>query len=335
MTERAIDEIVVTHQQDLPEGLLTSDAPWVARGFVENWPIVQAAENSLEESLRGLLSFYQQKPVSTIIAEPEHRGRFFYDDSLSGFNFLSLETSLPQVIEQLLTNRHTAEPPGIYVGSTDVDQWLPGFTRANPLGSVLPNLTTSLWLGNRSRISAHFDFPRNIACCIFGRRRFTLAPPEQIENLYIGPLDFTPAGQPISMVDFNNPDYARFPRFAEAEKALLTVELEPGDAVYIPSLWWHHVEGLDPINGLINYWWHELSPVNGSPIDALKHALMSVRCLPKAQRDAMKNFFNHYIFADDDEHLAHMPEAIAASFDSNNQDIAQRLRNHLQRTLTH
>jgi hypothetical protein len=35
------------------------------------------------------------------------------------------------------------------------------------------------------------------------------------------------------------------------------VELEPGDALHIPSMWYHHVEGLEPFNMLVNYWWRE------------------------------------------------------------------------------
>ena len=53
------------------------------------------------------------------------------------------------------------------------------------------------------------------------------------------------------MVDFDNPDYDRFPRFAEAERNALGVVLEPGDVIYIPNMWWHQVESLSAINGLV------------------------------------------------------------------------------------
>ncbi|MFX7984900.1 cupin-like domain-containing protein, partial [Acinetobacter baumannii] len=85
-----------------------------------------------------------------------------------------------------------------------------------------------------------------------GRRRFTVFPPEQLPNLYLGPLDPTPAGQPVSLVDFHQPDFERFPRFRDALAAGEAAELAPGDAVYIPSMWFHHVEGLAPVNLLIN-----------------------------------------------------------------------------------
>jgi len=87
----------------------------------------------------------------------------------------------------------------------------------------------SIWLGNRTCIAPHFDNTENLACVVGGRRRFTMFPPEQIRNLYVGPLDLTPAGQPISLVDVRNPDLSRFPRFAEALAAAEVAELAPGD----------------------------------------------------------------------------------------------------------
>ncbi len=65
-----------------------------------------------------------------------------------------------------------------------------------------------------------------------------LFPPEQAANLYVGPLDMTMAGQPTSMVDLEQPDLARFPRFASAQASAQMVLLEPGDAIYIPAMWW-------------------------------------------------------------------------------------------------
>ena len=64
---------------------------------------------------------------------------------------------------------------------------------------------TNLWMGSKTNVAAHFDSSDNIACVIHGKRRFTLFPPDQIKNLYIGPLDRTPAGQSISLVDFEKP----------------------------------------------------------------------------------------------------------------------------------
>src|SRR5690606_11713964 len=134
----------------------------------------------------------------------------------------------------------------------------------------------SVWVGNRTRIAAHQDVPDNIACVAVGHRRFTVFPPEQLRNLYIGPLDLTPAGQAVSLVDFAAPDHARFPRFAEALRHAQVAELGPGDAIFIPSLWWHHVEGLDSFNVLLNYWWRRTPDYLDSPMNALMLALMSV-----------------------------------------------------------
>ena len=119
-----------------------------------------------------------------------------------------------------------------------------------PLKRVDPRI----WVGNASRIAPHYDMAANVAVVVAGRRRFTLFPPEQIANLYVGPVERTVAGQPTSMVDPDNPDLDRFPRFAEAQRHAQVVELGLGDAIYIPPMWWHHVRAEGALNILVNYW---------------------------------------------------------------------------------
>jgi hypothetical protein len=157
-------------------------------------------------------------------------------------------------------------------------------------------------------VSTHFDLSENIAVLVAGRRRFTFFPPEQVANLYVGPFDFTFAGPPVSMVDLRQPDLERFPRFSEAIATAECADLEPGDAVYVPYMWWHHVESLDTFNVLVNYWWELIDrPWQGSPFKALMHAIMSVRDLPERERAIWRTWFDHYVFGAGHDAVAHLP----------------------------
>jgi hypothetical protein len=175
-------------------------------------------------------------------------------------------------------------------------------------------------------VAAHFDFADNLAVVTAGRRRFTLFPPEQLENLYVGPVDFTPAGQPISLVDFDNPDLTRFPRFSEAMRHAQVVEMLPGDAIFIPAMWWHHVAGLESFNALVNYWWRQSPQYLGSPNVALLHAMLTIRDLPPEQKRAWQEQFRYYVFEADGRECEHIPERarrVMAPFD---EDSARALR---------
>ena len=328
-----ITEVELSAGTSPSQELLTSDTPWVARGYLREWPVVEHAKQGDEKALAYLACFYQGRPVSAFLAEPEYKGRFFYNEDVTGFNFVQVDTRLDQVFSKLLSLKDESNAPSLYVGSTQTSAWLPGFNEAHPLPATLPGVMTSLWIGNQSRVAAHFDFPRNIACCVIGQRRFTLFPPDQVANLYVGPWDLTPAGQPISMVDFENPDYDRFPRFAEAEANAVVTELEPGDVIYIPNMWWHQVDSLSVINGLVNFWWQETPGVYGSPTEALKHAFLSIRSLPLHQRNALKSLFDHYVFAEDTQHLEHLPEASWGRLDSVSDSLARQLRAELTNSL--
>lgn len=302
-----IREVKAQNNSGLESALLQANEPWVARGFADSWPSVKYSQTSDKDFLSYIDSCYRGAPITAIVAEAHHEGRYFYNEDLTDFNFYPLKTSLDKFITQLIALESQTNAPSVYVGSANIDPLLPALSDHKMLASALPNVTTSLWLGNRSRIAAHFDFPRNIACCVAGTRRFTLFPPEQVGNLYIGPWDITPAGQPISLVDLHSPDFSRFPKFRQALDTVITVDLEPGDALYIPSFWWHHVEGLSPINSLINFWWHETESKTASTMDLLKSNTAVIRALPPAQRKAVKAFYDHYVFSDASD-LEHIPK---------------------------
>ncbi len=294
----------------LPAELLTAERPYIVRGGFAHWPVVQAARQSDEALARYLMGLYNGVRVGLFQLAPEARGRVFYaDETLSSFNFNRYSATLDQVLSGLLGVAQNPEPPALYVGSTTVEAVMPEFLNANVLGLGERDALVSLWLGNRTRIAAHYDLPDNLAVVAAGRRRFTLFPPEQIHNLYLGPLDPTPAGQPVSLVDFEQPDLARFPRFSRALEAAEVAEMEPGDALYIPSMWFHHVQGLAPVNLLINAWWRQTPDHMDSPLATLRLALMTLRDLPEKERRVWQHHFQHFIFSADDSTWAHIPDA--------------------------
>ena len=253
----AVRELAGTVADAMSDARLCDTQPWVQRGLVADWPMVQAARRSTADAMAYLKSTWDGERVGMFFAPPETQGRFFYNDTFTGMNFSRETAPLDVVLDALLKMADDPQAPAVYVGSTTIDTCLPAFRAANDLPFGERDPLASIWLGNRSRIAAHFDLPDNLACVVAGRRRFTLFPPEQLANLYVGPLDVTPAGQAISLVDFAKPDLERFPRFAQAMEHAQVVELEPGDAVFIPSMWWHHVESLTPFNVLVNYWWRQ------------------------------------------------------------------------------
>ena len=292
----------------LTDAILTATEPLVLRGLVASWPLVKASLRSQREGIAYLRRFYRGEVVRALIGPPEIAGRYFYNDDISGFNFDAVNARLDAILDQVLEHLDAPCPPTFYVGSTTVDTCLPGFRDENDLDLGDRDPLVSVWTGNRSRIPAHQDLPDDLACVAAGRRRFTLFPPEQLSNLYIGPLDFAPANQPISLVDFHRPDLVKFPRFAEAMAHAQVAELLPGDAIFMPSMWWHHIEGLDSFNVLINYWWRQSPGYMDAPVNTLMHAILTLRELPPPQRLAWQEVFRHYIFEADGSEAAHIPE---------------------------
>ena len=259
------------------EEIVPRYGPAVLRGLVAQWPAVQRARTSMHSIGQYLSAFDKGGAVDAMMMPPHVHGRLFYSDDMRGFNFSRSKASIGEVSDKLLRYAKFEGRPSLVVQSALIADCLPGFAAENRLAILDESVSPRIWLGNAVTTPAHFDESNNVACVVSGTRRFTLFPPEQIANLYIGPIEFTPAGTPIGLFDPDESVFDRFPLAREAMAHAQIVELEPGDALFIPHMWWHHVRSRDDFNLLANYWWNEEAPAQPGlrPVDALVHAYLA------------------------------------------------------------
>ena len=315
--------------------VLASGEPAVLRGLVSDWPAIAAARSSPSALLAYLRQLDSGAPVDAIMTAPEIEGRIFYREALQGFNFVRNRLPLTALAEQALRYAGHPRAPAVAVQSALLRDCLPGFAAVNPLPVADPSAQPRIWLGNALTTPTHLDEWFNIGCVVLGRRRFTLFPPAQIVNLYVGPLDYAPTGAPMSLVQLHAPDFERFPRFREALAHARSAELAPGDALFIPPLWWHNVESLESLNVLVNYWWHAGGAALGSVsgYDSLLHAILNIRQLPPPVREAWRALFEHYVFGPQSQVSAHIPEERRGVLGTLAPADAQRLQAQLAQRL--
>jgi hypothetical protein len=335
-TSRAALRPVAEEQVDasaLDTRLSDARTPFVVRGLVADWPLVKAGLDGGAAARAYLLAHRRDRAFTVSIGEPGGGDRLFYDDAMA-MNFRTGRGDLAEIFAGIDANEGRRDAPAIYLSSIDVQDYFDGLHEANHVDLGAREPIESIWIGTPTRIAAHNDFPHNLACCAVGRRRFTLFPPDQFANLYVGPLDHTPAGRPVSMVDLKQPGFDQYPRFREALASAEVAELEPGDAIFIPSMWWHHVEALDPFNVLVNYWWRDTPRYLGQPQDALHHALLAIRDLPDEEKELWSQMFDFYVFGDAAAAAAHLAEGSRGILDPLDAESAGRIRANLLRSLS-
>lgn len=281
--------------------------PVVLRGLVADWPSVRAAKRSPADFRDYLRRFDAGLSMEAFFGPPGIAGKYFYKSDFKGFNFERRKMTFSAALDAIMAGLGTPDSPSVYAGSLIIDDFLPGFTGENPMALVPPEGAPRIWVGHASNVSTHYDAMDNVACVVAGRRRFTLYAPELTSRLYIGPIDNTMAGQPVSLAASSPPDDEKYPLFKGVREQALVAELEPGDALYLPKLWWHQVEGLSNFNTLVNYWWDGFRSGPDAPYIALLHAMMTISERPPLERQAWKAFFDHYVFRSEGHPLKHLP----------------------------
>lgn len=95
-----------------------------------------------------------------------------------------------------------------------------------------------LWYGPAGTVTPlHHDNCNVLFSQVIGSKHFILIPALEIHRMYNEVAVY-------SDVDPLDPDLDEFPLFADAQQ--LHVDVGPGDTLFIPAGWWHHVQSLEP-----------------------------------------------------------------------------------------
>jgi len=308
------------------EAIVEAGQPLVLKGLVESWPAVAAGRRSPETLNAYLKAMDRGVPGPVMEAPPSSRGRFGYGPDMHEYSFSKRQCGIGETLDRIgaLTGREGA--PYVAIQMLPLDSHLPEFVRQNALALLPAGIMPRLWVGGPIRTQTHHDPDHNLACVIAGRRRFLLFPPEQVGNLYVGPLHTPP---PLSLVDPEAPDLARFPKFRDAIAAAQVADLEPGDALFMPRYWWHHVTSLAPYNAMVNYWWGEAAQGLERASDCFQTALLALRDLPPAERAYWKAMFDTYVFRTDGDPVAHIPPDLQGALGAMSPALRRALKQQL------
>lgn len=275
--------------------VVAAEQPVIIKGLIDHWPALKAGQHSAASLMTYLKAMDRGAPAPVMEAPFATGGHYTYAPGLCEFTFSKHQGGISETLDRIAAVMDQRDAPFIAIQMLPLDSHMPDFVRSNSAPLLPPQVPPRLWVGGSVKTQTHNDRDHNLACVIAGRRRFVLFPPEQVSNLYVGPLEAPP---PLSLVDPEAPDFERFPKFGAALRAASVAWLEPGDCLFIPKYWWHHVTSLDPFNGMVNYWWGDTAKGLERTSDAFLTALLAFKDLPPGQRRYWQVMFDAYVFGD-------------------------------------
>lgn len=306
------------------DALLAAGEPVVLKNAVDHWPVLAAARSSPAALDAYLRKHGSGAPVPVMEAPPSSGGRFGYSNDVREFSFTKRSRPLGETLDRIARARTDPASGYLAIQMLPLDVQMPALVRDNVMPLVPSGARPRLWLGGPVKTQIHNDRDHNLACVIAGHRRFVLFPPEQVANLYIGPLDNPPA---LSLVDPEAPDLDAFPQFQKALDTARVAHLGPGEALLMPRYWWHHVTSRDSYNAMVNYWWGDSPAGLGDPYGAFLTALLALKTLPAHEQTYWEAMFGAYVFTD--EGTSHIPELARGVLSPTNPALRAALRQRL------
>ncbi len=235
LVELPIERVDAPSARELRREFVRRSRPVVIRGAIDDWP-------ALERWSPARLAEDHGERVVT--ASPVRAGKASFDPK-AGLTYAKL--TLREYVASL-------DRPATHYVVFKVSEGLPELerdVRAPVYTRDAPWQHSRFWFAPPGVSSPlHRDLPDNLYAQVHGHKRWLLARRGATRRVY----SFPPwSGVPnFARADLHAPDYARFPRLRGLE--VLGTVLEPGELLYIPSLWWHQAASIDT-SVSINLWW--------------------------------------------------------------------------------
>ena len=223
-------------RQELLLRITNSRKPFILSGSVKHW----AASSWTPEHFKKVAG---ESMVDALVDLPRYGMPYFWSDKNYGRTMRFAE---------LIDKMSYDSASQCYLAQKNINAF-PSLKSDFDFGEITPKLgaretSTSFWMGTGGTHSGlHFDRRDNVLVQLYGHKSVILAAPGQAQYLY-----------PIhdmfekSSVDPSKPDLHRHPKFRKAE--LYQAVIRPGDALFIPQLWWHYLESRDTSISL-NHWY--------------------------------------------------------------------------------
>ncbi|XP_039205585.1 bifunctional peptidase and arginyl-hydroxylase JMJD5 [Crotalus tigris] len=222
--------------QRFRERFLLPGAPLVLEGVVDHWPCLR------KWSVDYLLQLAGHRTV------PVELGARYTDQDWSQ-NLMTVGEFISQYIKQENPNGYLAQHQLFdQIPELKEDIGIPDYCCLGK--NEEEEITINAWFGPSGTISPlHQDPQHNFLVQVMGRKYIRLFSPDQSEKLYPheGHLLHN-----TSQVDVENPDLEKFPKFKAA--AFQDCILSPGEVLFIPASYWHHVRALDT-SFSVSFWW--------------------------------------------------------------------------------
>ena len=236
-TASEVPRIAAPSRKDFFRDWVKPQRPVVITGVVDTWPAFA----------RWTPEYFKETHGDLVTPVAELQDRHVCRDPKVGFTYQDVE------VRRAVDLVYGTPEPRYYMIAP-----LQG-----PLAALFDGVTQPEYLDGAARIRSRFwmsasgsfsplhrDFPDNLFAQVVGRKRFTILPPGDARRVYR--FSFFSKLPQISPVNAERPDLDRFPRFRGAQP--ITVDLRPGDLLYIPSAWWHQATSVDASMS-INWWW--------------------------------------------------------------------------------
>ncbi len=203
-------------------------------GAVEHWPARRWTPASLQERFGEVpVEVQAGRAGDPRYEERSHR----HKERMALGDFLSAVQGGPSNDLYMTANN----------GAVNGEALAPLFDDVGPLGDGYLDLARVreqgfVWIGPAGVVTPlHHDLTNNLMVQLFGRKRVRLVPALEVARV-------ANHHHVYSRVDPLAPDHAACPDWGRA--TVLDVILEPGDVLFIPVGWWHHVVGVDVTIGL-------------------------------------------------------------------------------------